>query len=231
MKIIIHIDGGARGNPGPAGAGVVLLTENGPLLEAGYWLGRMTNNMAEYNALIRSLQEAEKRGATELEIQSDSELMVRQLNGEYRVKNASLKDLFDDAYGRLRGFEKWTIRHVRRENNARADELANVAMDAGEDVIEVDRDAPARRRSTRPPKSSTNRTTAIIVHCVRAPSQGVCPAPCALATEYVFESTTPPGLCLGPAATVLDAVRRVRGGEKASPIDCPVADCGARFEI
>jgi ribonuclease HI len=139
MKITIHIDGGARGNPGNAGAGVVLRAEDEkPLLEAGYYLGHQTNNVAEYTALLKGLEAAKRAGATELSIFSDSELMVRQINGEYRVRNAALKDLFDDAFARLRGFEKWAVRHVRREQNARADELANLAMDDCADVVEVD---------------------------------------------------------------------------------------------
>jgi ribonuclease HI len=139
MKITIHIDGGARGNPGSAGAGIVLRgVDDAPLLEAGYYLGHQTNNVAEYTALLKALEAAKQAGATELSIFSDSELLVRQINGEYRVKNPALKDLFDDAFGRLRSFAKWEVRHVRREQNARADELANLAMDACEDVVEVD---------------------------------------------------------------------------------------------
>lgn len=139
MKITMHIDGGARGNPGNAGAGVVLRgADDGALLEAGYYLGHQTNNVAEYTALLKGLEAAKRAGATELTVYSDSELLVKQINGEYRVKNPALKDLFDDAFGRLRGFAKWEVRHVRREQNARADELANLAMDAGADVVEVD---------------------------------------------------------------------------------------------
>jgi ribonuclease HI len=139
MKVTIHIDGGARGNPGVAGAGIVLHCDGDQLLvEAGYYLGHQTNNVAEYTALLRALEAAKRAGATQLLIYSDSELLVRQINGEYRVRNAALKDLFDDAFGRLRGFEKWEVRHVRREQNSRADELANLAMDACADVVEID---------------------------------------------------------------------------------------------
>ncbi|HKQ48317.1 MAG TPA: ribonuclease HI family protein [Phycisphaerae bacterium] len=139
MKVTIHIDGGARGNPGNAGAGVVLRgADGGTLLEAGYYLGHQTNNVAEYTALLKGLEAAKRAGATELSVFSDSELLVKQINGEYRVRNAALKDLFDDAFARLRSFDKWEVRHVRREQNARADELANLAMDACADVVEVD---------------------------------------------------------------------------------------------
>ncbi|HUN81860.1 MAG TPA: ribonuclease HI family protein [Phycisphaerae bacterium] len=140
MKLIANIDGGSRGNPGPAGAGISVRQESGrPILEAGYFLGRMTNNMAEYTALLRALEICKSCGATSLHVYCDSELLVKQINGEYRVKNETLKDFFDQAMIALRAIGDWRIQHVRREGNERADELANLAMDAGEDVIEVDR--------------------------------------------------------------------------------------------
>jgi len=140
MKLTIHIDGGSRGNPGPAGAGVMIQDDGGhSLLEAGYFLGRMTNNMAEYHGLLKALDACLACGATDVQFICDSELMARQLNGEYRVRNETLKDLFDQASARLRRITKWRIRHVRREANERADKLANAAMDAEEDVVELDR--------------------------------------------------------------------------------------------
>lgn len=136
MELTIHIDGGARGNPGPAGAGVVIRQSDGPvLLEAGYYLGSTTNNFAEYTALLRGLEAAQRFAPERIEIFSDSELLVRQINGEYRVRSGNLKDLFHKATTQLAGFKHWRIRHVRREQNARADELANLAMDAMTDVI------------------------------------------------------------------------------------------------
>lgn len=144
MKLTIHIDGGARGNPGPAGAGVTIKNDTGQTLwEAGYFLGRMTNNMAEYQALLRALDASLKCGADDVAVFCDSELLVRQINGEYRVRNETLKDLFDEAAAKLRKIGRWRVQHVPREQNARADELANAAMDAAEDVIEVDRLAGA----------------------------------------------------------------------------------------
>jgi ribonuclease HI len=140
MKLTIHIDGGARGNPGPAGAGVAIRNDAGQALwEGGFFLGRMTNNMAEYQALLRALDAALKCGAGEVAVYCDSELLVRQINGEYRVRNETLKDLFDEAASKLRKIGRWRVHHVPREQNGRADELANAAMDAGEDVIELDR--------------------------------------------------------------------------------------------
>jgi len=140
MQALIHIDGGARGNPGPAAAGVCITTPDGsePLHEAGYWLGELTNNEAEYQGLLHALKVATQLGFESIHIRSDSELMVKQIKGEYRVKADNLKPLFADATQKLRKFPKWSIEHVRREKNKRADQLANMAMDARGDVIETE---------------------------------------------------------------------------------------------
>ena len=139
MQALIHIDGGARGNPGPAAAGVCITTLDGTeaLYEAGYWLGEMTNNEAEYQGLLHALKAAKGLGFDNIHVRSDSELMVKQIKGEYRVKAANLKPLFATARERLSGFPDWSIEHVRREKNKRADQLANMAMDARRDVIET----------------------------------------------------------------------------------------------
>ncbi|MFI4860718.1 MAG: ribonuclease HI family protein [Phycisphaerales bacterium JB063] len=140
MDCLIHIDGGARGNPGPAAAGVTITTPDGsePLYEAGFWLGTSTNNEAEYQGLLHALKAATRLGCTALTIRSDSELMVKQVLGKYRVKAANLKPLYQEAVQLLAGFAKWEIGHVRREGNKRADQLANLAMDARADVIAFD---------------------------------------------------------------------------------------------
>ena len=136
MHCVIHIDGGARGNPGPAGAGVVVQQTDGDVLhEGGYFLGRITNNHAEYRGLLIALGVAQDLGAEAIQVYSDSELLVRQINGQYRVKAENLKPLFKEAVQRLGGFGKWAVEHVRREKNQRADQLANMAMDLKEDVI------------------------------------------------------------------------------------------------
>ncbi len=141
----VYVDGGSRGNPGPAAAGVVLLdADTGqPVFEAGYFLGRMTNNAAEYNGLIKALEACIAHEAQRVCVTSDSQLMVRQILGEYRVKSADLQPLHTDAKALLGRIGDWKIRHVLRENNKRADELANVAMDAGDDVI-IDKQRSAR---------------------------------------------------------------------------------------
>ena len=130
MKLVVHVDGGSRGNPGPAAAAAVLSTPDGEVVdEAKVLLGTATNNVAEYRGLLLGLERAAALGATEVEVINDSELIARQIGGEYRVKHAGLKPLFAEAMRELRGFHKWAVRPVRREQNARADELVNEALD------------------------------------------------------------------------------------------------------
>lgn len=129
-RLTVNVDGGARGNPGPAAIGVVVRDSGGVLEEVGETIGEATNNVAEYRALLRGIQLAAERGATDLELVGDSELVVRQVEGRYKVKNAGMKELHEEAKRALRNFDSWSIRHVRRENNADADRLVNEALDA-----------------------------------------------------------------------------------------------------
>jgi ribonuclease HI len=129
-RVTVNVDGGARGNPGPAAIGVVVRDGNGVLEEVGETIGEATNNVAEYRALLRGIQLATERGASELELVGDSELVVRQVEGRYKVKNAGMKELHEEVKRALRSFDSWTIRHVRRESNADADRLVNEALDA-----------------------------------------------------------------------------------------------------
>lgn len=131
MKLILYTDGGARGNPGPAGAGAHLLDNEGnTVAELTEYLGETTNNQAEYRALLLALRKAKDLGATEIEVRADSELMVRQINGQYKVKNEGLLPVYQEAKKHLLGFAKWTIKHIPREQNKQADALANQAIDA-----------------------------------------------------------------------------------------------------
>ena len=126
----IHIDGGSRGNPGEAGFGVHVTTPEGAEVAGLYgYLGRASNNVAEYQALIHALRYAAKRGASKLRIYSDSELVVRQINGAYRVKHPDMIPLHREATALLRQFETARLTHVRREQNREADRLANRALD------------------------------------------------------------------------------------------------------
>jgi ribonuclease HI len=129
-SLVLHVDGGARGNPGPAAIGVVVSEPDGQVLEeVAERIGVATNNVAEYRALLRGLERAAALGAREIEIVNDSELVARQLTGAYKVKHPSMKPLHEEALAALRGFDRWGIRSVPRAENARADALVNLALD------------------------------------------------------------------------------------------------------
>ena len=131
MKLTVHVDGGARGNPGPAAIAAVVSDQNGEIVtDAAQVIGRATNNVAEYRALLLGIATALDLGATELDLVGDSELVVKQVRGEYKVKNADLKPLHAEVKAALAGVGEWSIRHVRREHNAEADRLVNEALDA-----------------------------------------------------------------------------------------------------
>jgi ribonuclease HI len=133
VKARLSTDGGARGNPGPAAYGYVLEAEDGTVLDArGEAIGVATNNVAEYRALVAGLEQAVERGVTELEVVSDSELLVKQMRGEYKVKNAALRELVLDASSLARKVGRVTYRAVRREHNELADRLVNEALDRSE---------------------------------------------------------------------------------------------------
>ena len=126
----MNVDGGARGNPGPAAVAAVASSPDGePLGERNAYIGEATNNVAEYRALLLGLELARDLGAHEVEVINDSELVARQIGGEYKVKHAGLKPLFAETMEKLRTFDAWSVRNVRREHNARADELVNEALD------------------------------------------------------------------------------------------------------
>ncbi len=129
-KLVVHVDGGARGNPGPAAIGVVISEPGGEVIdEVAERIGTATNNVAEYRALLRGLERAASLGAREVEIVNDSELVAKQLTGAYRVKHPSMKPLYEEAVTALRAFDRWEVRSVPRAQNARADALVNQALD------------------------------------------------------------------------------------------------------
>lgn len=131
MKLVLHVDGGARGNPGPAAIGVVVSEPEGEVLERlAERIGVATNNVAEYRAVLRGLERARALGASEVELIGDSELVARQLTGAYKVKHPGMKALHAEAQRALGGFERWRIRTVPRAQNADADALVNAALDA-----------------------------------------------------------------------------------------------------
>jgi ribonuclease HI len=130
MRVVVHVDGGARGNPGPAAAACVVSSLDGEtLLERTELLGSVTNNVAEYRALLLGLASAAELGADEVEVVGDSELIAKQVNGVYKVKHEAMKPLHRQARAELERFAKWSIRTVPRAQNAEADALVNAALD------------------------------------------------------------------------------------------------------
>jgi phosphoribosylglycinamide formyltransferase-1 len=135
MKVIIHTDGGSRGNPGPAAAGFTLDDVDGRRLQArAFYLGETTNNVAEYTALIKALEAARKLGAKQVTVHTDSELMVRQLSGAYKVKSETIRPLFERVNDLRSQFESCLVRHVMREKNEDADRIVNQALDVRRNV-------------------------------------------------------------------------------------------------
>jgi ribonuclease HI len=132
VRVVVHVDGGARGNPGPAAAAAVLTdAASGDVVdEASAYLGETTNNVAEYRGLLLGLKRAAVLGAREVEVVNDSELVAKQVNGEYKVKHPDMKALHAEALAALSGFSSWSIRSVPRAQNADADALVNQALDA-----------------------------------------------------------------------------------------------------
>ncbi|MFZ2147389.1 MAG: phosphoribosylglycinamide formyltransferase [Sedimentisphaerales bacterium] len=134
-EIIAHIDGASRGNPGPAAAGFILADSAGNhLLEKAFFLGQATNNIAEYTGLVKALEAAKKIGAEQLMVYSDSELLVKQINGQYKVKSEQIRPLFQQAVDLLGDFKNWKVRHITREKNKEADRLVNQALNLGTDI-------------------------------------------------------------------------------------------------
>ena len=137
-KITVYTEGASRGNPGHAGIGIVIVDSQGNLIkELSDYIGETTNNIAEYTAFLTALKEVREMEYDEVEVVSDSELMVKQINGEYQVKNVGLKKLYDQAKEIIKEFKSFSIRHVRRGENKRADELANQGIDYALDDEEL----------------------------------------------------------------------------------------------
>ena len=129
-RVVVNVDGGARGNPGPAAIAAVVADPGGEVLESrGELIGRATNNVAEYRALLLGIERARALGALEVELVGDSELIVKQVKGEYRVKDPGLRPLHAEVRAALEAFDRWSIRHVRREHNTAADRLVNETLD------------------------------------------------------------------------------------------------------
>ncbi len=228
MALEVYVDGGSRGNPGPAGAGIVIVRDNGErLYEAGHFLGRATNNVAEYSALLEALRRVQTYAGEPVQIYSDSELLVRQITGEYRVKSEALAPLHEEAQLLLLRLACWSIKHVPRELNRRADELANLAMDSRETVVVFDAARPGAQRAdaqpaptekpqpapVAPPSDVSEAASsaaapgdgsrAILLEPSRPPRAATCPAGAWLSAPIAVAQTLPPGICLHAAYAIL----------------------------
>jgi len=153
--LTLEFDGGSRGNPGPAGIGVVVRAADGTaLVTLGRYIGKATNNVAEYNALITAMEEAKKLGATRIKVRGDSELVVRQMTGVYRVKHPDLIPLHREATQLFNSFASASIEHNYREKNELADRLGNLAMDRRADVTDAEADeSPLDTPAPKEPKA------------------------------------------------------------------------------
>lgn len=254
MAWTVYTDGGSRGNPGPAGAGVVIADETGrEVFAGGFFLGRKTNNQAEYEGLLKALELLQRAGAQTITIATDSELMACHLNGQYRVKAPGLRPLFEQAKRLLDGFGQWRIEHIPREQNFQADRLANQAMSAGRDIVQADRlslvprfaagAAPRQMAPTKIPALGEPSRGPVVpggieVFVVRGPAKGVCPAGTRSEQSFVFTETVPGGVCVDACSAVIEAVRAMRdacrsadGGILPMSVRCGNEACGAVFEI
>ena len=255
MGLVLYIDGGSRGNPGPAGGGVVLSGSDGRRIHEGaYYFGSQTNNAAEYMTLLRGIERAARANADSLLIHSDSELLVKQMTGEYRVKSPSLAALHEQAEMALIRVPRWSFKHVRREFNRRADELANIAMDEGEDRILFDADSAPSQVGASPPQGTARsvtrsdsttganpsriETACVQVDMARRPTEGMCPAGNWLEKGMIVGAALPSGTCLHAAHAVvptLISIQSTLAGEVASlptmTVRCTKPDCGAIFHI
>lgn len=255
MSWTAHIDGGSRGNPGPAAAGVSVDDEKGrEVFAAGFFLGHKTNNQAEYAALLQALKVLEKAGADSVRVLTDSELLVHQINGVYRVKSADLHPLYEEARRLLSGFAEWKVEYVPRQQNRFADKLVNQALDQRKTVVVRDRlnvtghgdldpprdvapplfspvAGPAGRTAAAPRPGGEppgKRSSAIEVVVVRAPRKGVCRAGMSEGQQFVFTDVTPGGMCLEACAAVMEAVLALRDavGEGLACDEATSCRCG-----
>lgn len=244
MGLIIHVDGGSRGNPGPAGAGVVIADAGGTLIhEAGYFLGQQTNNAAEYHACIRALQRAARCAPDSIRVCSDSELLVRQITGEYQVKSPRLEQLYRQVQLLLLKVPRWQFKHIPREQNKRADQLANLAMDAGADQIVFDLDdAPANGAAAAAPTPAAGEhgdgPRQMRVEVATPPPPGTCPAGGFDAAAYTVDQRVPAGWCLHAAQTLIPTLLAMRNTDAhefaAIPVlslRCTRGDCPAQFRV
>ncbi|MCG3127020.1 MAG: Ribonuclease H [Phycisphaerae bacterium] len=250
MPLTIHIDGGSRGNPGPAAAAVVIERDGVAVFEAGYFLGRQTNNAAEYQALVLALKWAIANAESDIAVFSDSELLVRQIRGEYKVKNAGLEPLYREAQALLLKVDNWTLQHVPRERNRRADALVNQTLDRGADTVETDRhnrgirpfatpqpaDAAPGQPNTAASLSHPTRTVRVTV--TQSPAPEACPADGCGFGECEIGPALPAAICVHAAHALLPTVLAALATSSQEfsnippmTVRCKKSDCGATMKV
>jgi len=240
-ELELYVDGGARGNPGPAACAFVLKEPEGNILGTeGFFLGQTTNNVAEYSGLIQGLQAAKKLGVKELHIFSDSELMVKQIIGEYRVKNKDLQELHRQVQRLLLAFDRWQIKHIRRELNADADFLVNETLDTGGNGSVKPKPKkkphePMTEQLTFLEKIAGDVNVKVLVEVVSPPTEENCPALMQKGQCFVFTEFVPAGICIHAAQSLLPAINALRHDPsseiKNQMIKCDYPGCGAGFKL
>jgi len=239
-EVELYVDGGSRGNPGPAACAFVLKDSGGRVIEKkGFFLGKTTNNVAEYTGLIQGLRVVREKGIKELRIFSDSELMVRQIIGEYRVKSGDLQKLFQDVQRLLLSLDRWQIKHVRREFNADADRLVNETLDAGGEPAESESFfEPARTEEKKPAARSAQSCTESprgLVEVISGSNEGKCPVNMQKGQCFVFTEFVPAGLCLYAVQALLPTIIAMQRDEdfpnERMTVKCNHPGCNAQFKL
>ncbi len=238
-QVELYVDGGSRGNPGPAACAFIIREAEGRTIESrGFFLGKATNNVAEYSGLVRGLQAAREFGAKELHIFSDSELMVRQIIGEYRVKSPDLADLYREVQRLLLGFDRWQIKHVRRELNSEADRLVNKTLDDhsnGSEEPDTEVELSDGESLTAEPGNTPENSVKILVEVVSTPGSGACPAAMKKGQCFVFSEFVPAGLCIHAAQSLLPTILAMQQDPSfrgnGLMVKCSHPGCSAGFKL
>lgn len=251
MKLVIHTDGGSRGNPGPAAGGIVITdaADGQPIFEGAFFFGRMTNNLAEYLALQKALELIQSMDVEAVTCIADSQLMVMQLTGQYKVKSDKLKPVFEKVRSLLNQFPTWEAKHVKRDRNSHADDLANKAMDAKRDVVitnDLDwlAEGNAKAAKQKQPEMREESTATEDQIDTSASEQGLtqyratvthpagksCPRQQAMqeGSVFTFGPTLPGECCLGAGQAVM--LNLVDADRETEPAVCLVCGCEIAIE-
>jgi len=242
-QIALYVNGGSRGNPGPAAGAYIVNDPSGKTVQSeGFFLGQTTTIIAEYTALFLGLQAVEELGIREFSIFSDSESMVKQIIGEYRVQGKELLEIFEKVQYKLLGFDRWQIKHIRREFNAAAEQLRNEAIDRESDAAVKTADneiLPERSNAATSqisePTGETPAPIKILVEVLTESDEHACPSPMRKGQCFVFTGCVPAGLCTHAAITLLPTVIALQRDPASKSgtfmVKCCNPGCGAGFKV